>query len=247
MQTIHFFILNMEKNTERFQNISTKLTDLQVSFSHIKAIDGTILKNKNENENKNENKNEVLNILKPRLELLYKKFKHIVTNDEWIYDGSIHKSFPNCTLNGNYGTKGLTLSNIKAFETAIQMNFDWYCILEDDAEIDKKALKKIKTFINKHANINVDIVLLDSRHFGWGGCSGMLYNKKIIPQLIKDLHPLSDFSINSHLYGDPNLGNLWDWKLWKYLAHINSNFKQLPCIDSGNFPSTINVHDNDNE
>jgi hypothetical protein len=233
---IHFFILNMDKNKERLKNISNKLSKLQVSFSRIKAIEGTKFADENNNDI------DTLNILKPRLELLYKKFKNIKTNEEWIYDGSIKKSFPNCSLNGNYGTKGLTLSNIKAFETAEQMNYedDWYCILEDDAEINQESLNKISKFINNRENNNVDIVLLDSRHFGWGGCSGMLYNKKIIPQLIKDLHPLSEFSINSHLYGDPNLGNLWDWKLWKYLSHINSNFKQLPCIDSGNFPSTIN-------
>ena len=67
----------------------------------------------------------------------------------------------------------------------------------------------------------------------------MLYNKRIIPRLIHDLHPLSKFSIFSDRVGDKNLGNLWDWKLWKYVIHINKNFTFLPCVKSCNFPSTI--------
>lgn len=230
MSSIHFLILNLDKNKDRFNNISNQLNSLNVSYSRVKAIEG----------GKMEHDEDAKHILKPRLELLYKKFKNITTNEEWIYDGSIRKSFPNCSLYGNDGTKGLTLSNIKAFLVADSMNNDWYCILEDDAEINEESYYKILEFIQNPVHSNVDIVLLDSRYFGWGGCSGMLYNKRIIKQLITDLHPLSVFSINSHLYGDPNLGNLWDWKLWKYLAHFNNNFKQLPCINSGNYPSTIN-------
>ena len=67
----------------------------------------------------------------------------------------------------------------------------------------------------------------------------MLYNKKIIPTVLNDLHPLSNFSINALNYGDKNLVNLWDWKLYKYISCINKNYKTLPCVKSGSFISTI--------
>ena len=230
MSTIFFFVLNLDKNKDRYKHITKKLDSLFVQYKRIKAVEGGNM----------ENDIDCKNILKLRLDLLYKEFQNISSNEKWIYDGTTRKSFPNCSLYGNDGTKGLTISNIKAFNAAKDINCEWFCVLEDDAEINLESYDNIIQFINDPLNSNVDIVLLDSRHYGWGGCSGMLYNKKIINQLIIDLHPLSHFSINSHLYGDPNLANLWDWKMWKYVGHINKNFRQLPCIDSGNFDSTIN-------
>ena len=142
---------------------------------------------------------------------------------------------------GHYGTKGLTLSNIKCFEIASKLDYNWFCILEDDSTIDEETLNKIQNFIKNSNNNKYDVVLLDDRHNGWGGTCAILYNKKIINRLIYDLHPLSKFSILSPLFGDKNLGNLWDWKLWKYIIGINKNFTNLPCVKSGNFVSTISV------
>jgi GR25 family glycosyltransferase involved in LPS biosynthesis len=221
----------MDKNVERYENISKQLETLNCDFLRIRAIDGFNM----------DNDEEVKKILIPRNNLIGYFFRSVDTKKKWIYDGSVFKSFPNLNLYGHYGTKGLTLSNIKAFNEASKLNYDWYCILEDDAEIDKIAYNKIINFINDKNNKNVDIVLLDARHNGWGGTAGMLYNKKIMNKLMEDLHPLSFFSINSTKYGDKNLGNLWDWKLWKYVQFINKNFKILPCIKSGNFKSTIQV------
>jgi hypothetical protein len=229
--SIYFFILNMDKNTERYQNISNHLDSFNCNYSRIKAVDGFNM----------DNDDDVIELLQPRTELMNNLFQCIETKKKWLYDGTIFKSFPNLKLYGHQGTKGLTLSNIKAFIEASKLNYDWFCILEDDAEIDKNTYNKIMNFISDINNINVDIVLLDARHNGWGGTAGMLYNKKIILSLIKDLHPLSLFSINSHKYGNKKLGNLWDWKLWKYVKFINKNFKTLPCVKSGNFKSTINI------
>lgn len=228
---VHFFVLNMDKNLERYQNISNQLDNLHCDYSRIKAIDGFNMNNDDD----------VKQILKIRENLIGCIFQSVETKRKWIYDGSIFKSFPNLNLYGHQGTKGLTLSNIKAFNEALKMNYDWYCILEDDAEIDEISYNKIINFIRNPNNRNVDIVLLDDRHNGWGGTAGMLYNKKIISKLIDDLHPLSFFSITSTKYGDKNLGNVWDWKLWKYVQFVNKNFKILPCIKSGNFESTINI------
>lgn len=229
--SIHFFVLNMDKNLERYQNISNQLNNLQCNYSRIRAIDGF---NMNDDE-------DALQILRIRENLLSNIFQSVETKRKWIYDGSVFKSFPNLNLYGHYGTKGLTLSNIKAFGEALKMNYNWYCILEDDAEIDQLSYNKIIRFINNSNNQNIDIVLLDDRHNGWGGAAGVLYNKKIISKLIEDLHPLSFFSITSRRYGDKHLGNIWDWKLWKYVNYVNKNYRTLPCIKSGNFKSTINI------
>jgi GR25 family glycosyltransferase involved in LPS biosynthesis len=229
--SIYFFILNMDKNPERYQNISNQLNNLNCNYSRIRSIDGFNM----------DNDDDVKILLSPRKELIGNLFQSVETKRKWIYDGTIFKSFPNLNLYGHYGTKGLTLSNIKAFIQASKLNYDWYCILEDDSEIDKTSYDSIISFITNKNNENIDIVLLDARHNGWGGTAGMLYNKNIIFKLIEDLHPLSNFSITSTKYGDKNLGNLWDWKLWKYVIFINKNFKILPCIKSGNFKSTINI------
>ena len=226
---IYFFVLNMDRNTERYEKIARNLRELNCKYSRIKAIDGQTM----------ENDEECKKLLKPRVEIIGQTFFNKMTNEEWIYDGTVSTSFPNCSPTKSFGTKGLTLSNIKAFRFAKEMNYQWFCILEDDANLDKEDYNKILEFAKNEENKKIDIVLLDARHFGWGGTAGILYNKKIIDQLILDLHPLSDFSIQSHLYGDSNLGNLWDWKLWKYVNYINKNFSQLPVIKSGDFPSMI--------
>jgi hypothetical protein len=224
-------VLNMKKNTDRLDYITQSLNQFECSYTIVEAIDGNTM----------ENNEDVKKIIQPVPRLLGSIFKSIDTKKKWIYDGTISKSFPNLNLYGHYGTKGLTLSNIKALMMASKMNFEWFCILEDDAEINVDIYNSILNFLNKSENKNVDIILLDARHNGWGGTAGMLYNKRIIHKLIVDLHPLSKFSIFSSKLGDANLGNLWDWKLWKYVMYINKNFASFPCIPSGNFVSTITL------
>jgi hypothetical protein len=231
MVSIHFLVLNMPTNKDRLESIQTQLNILNCSYSVISAIDGRNM----------ENDEDAKNILHPKENIIGMKFKCLETNTAWSYDGSISKSFPNLKLLGHYGTKGLTLSNIKALKIASKLAYDWYCILEDDAIIDEMSYDKILKFINNNTNNKFDIVLLDRRHNGWGGTAGMMYNKKIINRVAVDLHPLSKFSILSHTLGDKKLSNLWDWKLWKYVVHVNKNFTNLPCIDSGKFISTINI------
>jgi len=219
----------MKKNTDRLENITSCLNRLHCSYTIVEAIDGTDM----------ENNVDVQRIIKPVPRLFGALFQSVDTKKKWVYDGTISKSFPNLNLYGHYGTKGLTLSNIKAFMMASTMDFEWFCILEDDVEITSDIYNKILIFINTGSNKNYDIILLDGRNDGWGGTSGMLYNKRIINTLIKDLHPLSKFSIFSNQIGDKNLGNLWDWKLWKYVIHVNKNFTTFSCIPSNKFISTI--------
>ena len=43
-----------------------------------------------------------------------------------MYDGSLAKSWPGLKLNGHYGTKGLTLSNLEAFRRGLELNYEYY-------------------------------------------------------------------------------------------------------------------------
>jgi len=226
---IHFFVLNMKKNTDRYQFIEKMLNDIGCSYSRIEAIEG----------NKMADTLECKKLLNVRHEIINTTMTSIGFNQTWKYDGSILKSFPGLNLIGHEGAKGLILSNMKAFEHALSLDYEWYCILEDDAIIDSSIYQILCDFANTHKS--VDIVLLDDRNYGFGGTAGMMYSINVIGRLLEDLHPLSDFSITmEEKYG---LATLWDWKLWKYIqTTVNPivNYVQLPCIKSGDFESTIN-------
>jgi len=242
--SVYFLILNMNKNIDRYSLLSDALNKLGCSYSRVEAIDGTDM----------ENNNDCKRILKPKEELMGKKLTSIEYGEEWIYDGEIKNSFPGLSHYGHLGYKGLNLSNIKAFEIASKVNddlrrqtelttrspgmlYDWFCILEDDSQMNAITHKKIINFIEDTANVDLDIVLLDARANGWGGTSGVLYNKKIINILLENLHPLSDFSIkNEEKYG---MANLWDWKLSTFMKNSDLKFDTLPCVESGEFISTI--------
>lgn len=229
--SIYFFVLNMDKNKDRYENISKKLDYLNIEYKRIKAIDG-----KNMGRDLYATK-----ILSPQRYLINIQFKCNEKNQTWIYDGTIEKSFPSLHLDGHYGTKGLTLSNLRAFDESLKLDYNWFCILEDDAEINSDVYNKILSFINDPKNIDIDIVLLDKRANGWGGCAGMLYNKKIIKKLINDLHPLSEYTIT--IEDKYKHTALWDWKLWTYIKNNNIRYINLPIIGSGSFKSTIDTLD----
>ena len=262
MKDIHFIILNMNKNKDRWQKMVNILNKLNISYSRMEAIDGFKLEKNNDYF--------VNNILSKRDDLINKILECKTFNQTWIYDGSIKKSFPGLNINGNEGAKGLILSNMKAFDECIKINkeyvyglnddntkqineyraanlypnfykYQWFCILEDDAILNSDVLKKIENFLNdlSQNSDQTDIVLLDKR-IG-GGAAGVLYNSNIICKLRKDLHPLSEFSIT--MEEKYNHSPLWDWKLWHYVNNKdnNINFKILPCIESGEFVSTIDI------
>uniref|UniRef100_A0A6C0E218 Glycosyl transferase family 25 domain-containing protein n=1 Tax=viral metagenome TaxID=1070528 RepID=A0A6C0E218_9ZZZZ len=228
---IHFFILNMAKNTDRYHHIEQMMKSIGCSYSRIEAIDGTKMKDSMECKK----------ILKIRPNLLNSTLTSLGFKQEWKYDGSILNSFPGLNLLGHEGAKGLILSNMKAFEEALMLDYEWYCILEDDAVIDLSIYHQLCEIVNKDANKNVDVLLLDDRSDGFGGTAGMMYRINIIGRLLEDLHPLSEFSIN--MESNHGLATLWDWKLWKYIQTAENpiiNYLQVPCIKSGNFDSTIN-------
>jgi hypothetical protein len=244
----------MYKNQDRWHNISNKLNNIGVSYSRVEAIDGF---------NINNNKDAKV-ILKCRTPLLNSNFKCKTFQQEWLYDGTINSSFPGLNRYGNEGAKGLIISNIKAFQICIKINndyilglndnnyldlinynsiinnsyykYNWFCILEDDAIIDNAVYNEILNFLKD--NQEKDIILLDKR-IG-GGAAGVLYNSKIIPKIIEELHPLSDFSIN--MEDNYNCATLWDWKLWNYVNYSKDlKFTSFPIIESGGYDSTIDI------
>ena len=230
--SILFLIINMKKNSERWEFMEKKFQSISkkhnCKYLKIDAVDGKDI----------ENDASAQDILKKRENLLGKTFNCYESNDDWVYDGTISKSFPGLSLNGHYGTKGLTLSNIKCLNIIKEQypNYNWYCILEDDSEIDKNIYNKIIDIKNKNT-IN-DIILLDKRNMGKGGTCALLYNQRIINDMIENLHPLSKFSIeNEQKYKKGT--NLWDWKLWVYLDNFNINHIAYPIIPSGSFISEI--------
>tara|TARA_B110000037_G_scaffold171844_1_gene195155 strand:+ start:364 stop:1230 length:867 start_codon:yes stop_codon:yes gene_type:complete len=229
--SILFLIMNMKKNSERwsimeknFENINKKYN---CKYLKIDAIYGKQI----------ENDVSAQEILKPRKKLLGKTFHCYESNEEWVYDGTISKSFPGLHLNGHHGTKGLTLSNIKCLNIIKEQypNYNWYCILEDDSHIDENIYNKIIEYI-KNTNYLNDITLLDIRRRG-GACA-LLYNQRIINDMIENLHPLSNLSIkNEEIYKKET--NLWDYKLWVYLDNFNIKNVEYPIVSSGSFISEI--------
>lgn len=235
MDKFHIFYINLDSSTDRNKEIISMLENLSCSYSRITGYDGGKLIT-------DEYLNEIDRLCLNKKNVIGKEFCCFETNEKWIYDGSVYKSFPGISLNGNNGTKGLTLSNLNAFHQAYQMAFfeekkkDYFIILEDDAEINENILNNIVHFTLKN---NPDILLLDDRYYGLGGTSGLLYSKKILNRLINDLEPTSNFSINSESTSPNKLANLWDWKLYYYIRTAGYRFFNLPCIKSGKFKSTI--------
>lgn len=230
---IHFFILNMDKDTDRYQNTKSQLDSViyKPNYSRIKGIDGR----------KMDNDIVCIELLQPKKELVGKEFNH--SDQKWIYDGTPSTSFPSLNINDHYGTKGLTLTNMIAFQEALKPYYnsiEWFCILEDDAVITDDSFRAICNFIINPKNSHNDIVVLDVRKYG--GTTGVLYNRKILNKLLNDLHPLSDFSIR--FYEKMNRSALWDWKLYDYIRKEKSEkifHSLLPCIKESGADSTINI------
>lgn len=259
MNNVHFLILNMNKNKDRWEKMVNTLNKLNVSYSRIEAVDGFKLETNNDYI--------VKSILSKRNDLVNKILECKTFKQSWNYDGSIKSSFPGLNIDGNEGAKGLIVSNMKAFDECLKINnefiyglnddnriqineyrsyldcncnkYKWFCILEDDAIINSDILKKIYDFLIglEQNNDKTDIILLDKRM--GGGAAGVIYSSNIISKLIKDLHPLSDFSIT--MEEKYKHSPLWDWKLWHYVNNNNIKFKTLPCIESGEFSSTIDI------
>lgn len=229
-KTVLFLVINMYKNKNRYFHISKQLNMLQQRYNfkyiRVEGVDGFKL----------EDDPWVKTMLRPRTHLLGNTLTCLESNDSWVYDGTIATSFPGLQYHGRWGYKGLTMSNLKCFTTFREKypDYNWYCILEDDAEITEEIYTKINQLVK--SNPQTDIILLDARGGGRGGTAGMIYNERIIDHMLQHLHPLSEFSID---IDQVDMSNLWDWLLWKYIDYFNIKNISCPIIHSGKFISMI--------
>jgi hypothetical protein len=220
----------MDKNKERYENIKKtldKITDKHgTEHIRISGIDGFNM----------EDNREVEYILGNKVNLIGKNFMSIDQKKVWKYDGTVNKSFPGLHLNGHHGTKGLTLSNMKAFYKIRDdlQEYEWFCILEDDAVMSNDIYTQM--IKNIEDNKSLDIMVFDNR--GRGGTSAVLYSKRIIDKVIGNMHPLSVFSIINEMKYKRG-SNLWDWKLWSYMDNYKIKNGTFPLVPSGKFPSEI--------
>ena len=116
-------------------------------------------------------------------------------------------------------------------------HYEWYIILEDDAIINKKSVKKINQTISQ-IDPSIQVIVIDDR--GKGGTARIVYRNDVIRKVIKHMHPLSMFSIENESKISER-ANLWDWKLWLFLDHFNIKYEVIPLLKNGKFPSTIDT------
>jgi len=237
-----FLVINMSKNADRWRRMEAALNDInkhsRCDYIRIEGVDG-----RNMSDDSFTRK-----LLKPRKSLAGKTLCCLESGESWTYDGSISRSFPGLHLNGHWGYKGLTLSNMKCFFAAKSMAaagecYNWYCVLEDDAELDMDVYKKIRGVINLNRDRD-DVIPLDRRGLGdvgmrgQCGAAGVLYNRRIIDHVIGHMHPLSHFSIMNEKNFSKRT-NLWDWKLHAYITAFGVRHSIHTIIPSGSQGSTI--------
>lgn len=230
---IYYFVINMDKNEDRWEVIQKDMDSIGCEYERVRAVDGTDM----------ENDEDCRDILAPREDLLGSTLECVGQKCKWVYDGLIRNSFPGLGLNSHSGYKGLEMSNHKTYRLIREMlrdetcKYDWFCILEDDAQMNETVHKRLCNFVKNRGNQQFDVIRLDSRANGWGGTAGILYHRRIIDRLIEDLHPLSEFSITNEQ--NKNGENLWDWKLWSYLNVHLVKHSELPIVKSGAWVSMI--------
>lgn len=224
------YVLNLPESQDRMQKIADDLTGSPaVRVKRIEAVNGFDLANVPDDE-------------------FLQDYKHLKGStmycqgfsETWIYDGTLTTAFPGLSLGGHQGDKGLTLSNLRAMKAALASDQleEWVCIAEDDAELPPVTMQEIVKIVN--TTTDQDILWFDERYrIGGEDGSGTVfvcYRKSILPQLIEDMHPLSDFSRGFE--ATFKRGNLWDWQLYAY-ANTNHRLKLHPLVKSGRFPSLI--------
>jgi len=226
--SIYIFVLNLDSNKDRWIFMKNQLDKLDCKYERINACNGYQME-------KNEDQDHYEKLLYNRNNAIGREFICYESKDNWIYDGSLEKSWPGLHLKGHYGTKGLTLSNLDAFNKGQELNYDYYLILEDDAEISIREYEKIKELIAEQKFM--DIFLLDERSNGLCGTAGMLYKRNVLKQLATDLEPTSEYSINFEK--ENKYTNLFDWKILTYIKWKKMKYLNYGLLKSGKFKSTI--------
>jgi len=213
------YVINLDRSSDRMQIIDSAFRSLNCDYIRVKGIDGKTMDSDTQiaEEFFTDYLSGVLQV------------ESIEDGNKWTFDKTVPSSgFFHLFRNGHHGAKGLILSNLRAMKMgAANVGKDWIVICEDDCNITQNMLDTINSAVYS----DEDIVWLDQR--GKGGACCVMYRRKILDELIKDLHPLSEFSKNC------DFSNLWDWKLFRYEKTGKFRFRYIPCVQSGKFKSTI--------
>ena len=233
MNLLHIFYLNSENDEIKNEFIIKNLKKLNCSFTRIEKI----------NENNLFNDEFCKKILKPNEKLIGKKIcyfeyennleniennienKIIQCKEKWIYDGSIEKSFPFMSLDKKSNNmKALYMTNLKAIEKSLNMDYEWFMIIEDIHSINNLIYNKIINFLKNIKDI--DFIYLYN-HFNrekYKYIFPFIYKKQITKNLKLSLNPLNYNSNFLHCKY-----NLWNFALNYYIKN-NCNFEILDIV-----------------
>jgi hypothetical protein len=144
-------------------------------------------------------------------------------------------------LKGQYGYRGLQMSNVNIFKDAISRDFSYIVIFEDDAEpppdFETKVINKLDEFPN------LRVINLDNRNpegLTTPDCctSAVLYHKSVFDLLIRELDPTTSSIMQVYHY-EQGRPCLFDWLLNHVIVSYNVPCYTLPIVPSGQFPSEI--------
>ena len=148
------------------------------------------------------------------------------------------------------GTKALQLTTSKVFEDALNKNYDWIVIFQDDAEPPEGFnINNIKEIIKKYSDSL--IIYLDNRNPEGDGVipdcclSGMIYHKYVFKILANELNPEKGTYLQNYGNKDKKIMNhndcLHDWFLANLIAENGFKTSSAPLVYSGRFDSRIST------
>ena len=149
---------------------------------------------------------------------------------------------PSTVPSGYKGYKGLQMSNIAVFDHAIQNNYEYIVILEDDAEPPQNFKEIVLGAIAKQPGSQV--INMDSRnHEGgeWGCCtSAVLYHQSVFRVMRQELDPATSMTMKT-FKRKYNYDCLFDYLVPKIIAEHKMLSSSIPTVPSGRFVSDINT------
>ena len=123
--------------------------------------------------------------------------------------------------------KALYMTNLKAIEKSLNMDYEWFMIIEDIHSINNLIYNKIINFLK---NIkDTDFIYLDNRFKKkeYKYTLPYVFNNKIKNTLISELIPIS-YKLSNFIHGN---NNLWNLLLDKYIKNKN-RFEILDLINA---------------
>jgi hypothetical protein len=239
--SIKYLVLNLTDSYDRYQRISGPLEKAGVDYSRFNAVKG-----KDMDADHRCHAFFASDTHRHGQAMRCSESGETWTFDKFVPSTAMNEQFPT----SHHGNKGLWISNLLAFQHAYQhyQEYDWICVLEDDAIIDSditKSIADLSTMLYR-SQPHVDVVVLDIRcgdpllpppeRLTGAGCCAVLYRTRALPRLTKDLHPLADTVTD--LVPSVVSSALWDWLLFAYLRQ-GTNGIGFPLVTTNGMTSTI--------